>query len=92
MQFPLYFSLPLSLLPPFLHLSFSSLVLCPPDPLGRPVNRLLGNLGVSSLCWPFEIAGTLPPMELMTSGTAISLDDSAVQYEGIGIHCVRFKQ
>lgn len=31
-------------------------------------------------------------MELMTSGTAISLDDSAVQYEGIGIHCVRFKQ
>lgn len=31
-------------------------------------------------------------MKLMTLGAAISLDDGALQYEGIGIHSVRWKQ
>lgn len=48
----------------------------------------LCNLGVSSLCSSFECAGTLPKMKLMTLDATISLDDSALQYEGIGIHRV----
>ena len=31
-------------------------------------------------------------MMVISSGRAISFDDGAGQYEGIGIHCIRFKQ
>lgn len=52
----------------------------------------LCNLGVSSLCRSFECAGTLPELKLMTLDATISLDDGALQYEGIGIHRVHSKR
>lgn len=52
----------------------------------------LTNACVSSSNWLLSIADILLPITLMTSGWAISLDDSAGQYERIGIHCVHFNE